>query len=259
MGQYDLATEAALTELSFEDLAKAPGGEFVDLINDLLSLVGVKGPLAIAGGASNILLKVRRLAGASYADNLIYSISAVCEDLRDLYQKHAELHGRIEALATDPKFTSAIAALALHSMHTSVKDRLKRLARIVVNGVKEDDLEAESLDDMMRAAVELKDTDLGLLRELYRWENPILIQKNLNPTNWYGEIQRANRSLFSSRFLNQEEHLKYRSSYSRLESLGLIQQIPSINSIDGVGFDHYALLMEGKKFYERLQEIGTAK
>jgi len=52
-------------------------------------------------------------------------------------------------------------------MHTSVKDRLKRLARIVVNGVKEGDLEPESLDDMMRAATELSEPDISLLKELY--------------------------------------------------------------------------------------------
>lgn len=259
MGQFDSETDAALAQLNYGALSEIPGGEFAEIIGDLLMMVGSGGLWAVAGGASNLFQKVRKLAGASYASNLIFAITAVRNDLADLYQRHAELRGRIDSLGTDPKFAEAISALALRAMQTSVKDRLKQLARIVANGVKEDDLEAESLDDMMRAAVELKGTDLGLLRELYRWHNPILIQKNIDPTNWYGEIQRANRSLFSSGFLNQQEHLKYRSSYSRLESLGLVQRIPSINNIDGVGFDHYALLMEGKKFFERLQEIGTAK
>jgi hypothetical protein len=35
----------------------------------------------------------------------------------------------------------------------------------------------------------------------------------------------------------------------------LIQEIPSITNHYGVGYDVYALLVEGKKFYERLQEI----
>jgi len=37
----------------------------------------------------------------------------------------------------------------------------------------------------------------------------------------------------------------------------LIQQITSINNFYGVGFELYALLLEGKKFYERLQEIAV--
>ena len=50
--------------------------------------------------------------------------------------------------------------------------------------------------------------------------------------------------------------MNYRSSYSRLESLGLIQRITSAGDY-GVGYELYALLLEGEKFYERLQEIAA--
>jgi len=259
MGQFDSATGAALKQLNFEQMSKTPGGEFAEIIGDLMALSGVAGPLAIAGAASNLLLKIRGLAGASYASNLIFAITAVSEDLKTLRETHAELRARIDALPTNPKFAEAIGALALRAMHTSVKDRLKRLAHIVVNGVKEDDLEQEGLDDMMRAAVELNGEDIIFLGNLYKWQKQILSEKRMTPDKWFSDIQRAHNNLVESGVLNPAEHLKYRSSYSRLESLGLIQEIPSITNHYGVGYDLYALLMEGKTCYERLQEIGTTE
>jgi hypothetical protein len=74
------------------------------------------------------------LAGASYASNLIYAIMAVRNDLNWLYDKCEALRARIDALPSDPCFATAISALALGAMHTSVESRLKRLARIVVTG-----------------------------------------------------------------------------------------------------------------------------
>ena len=74
-------------------------------------------------------------------------------------------------------------------MHTSVKDRLKRLARIVVNGVKEDDLEPESLMTLMRAAAELKDADIVLLGKICDWQESLIRERNLSTTNWFGNVQ----------------------------------------------------------------------
>jgi hypothetical protein len=48
----------------------------------------------------------------------------------------------------------------------------------------------------------------------------------------------------------------YRSSFSRLESYGLIQKFREISTA-AVGLEPYALLEEGKKFYERLQEMAA--
>jgi hypothetical protein len=254
MGQFNLEADAALKQLNFEELSTTPGGEFAEVIGDLLKLVGGGGPLGIAGGISNLLLKIRKLAGASYASNLIYAITAVRNDLATLYERCENLRERIDDLPTNPKFAEAISALALRAMHTSVKERLKRLARIVANGVKEDDLELENLDDMMRAAVELKNTDIVLLQKIYDSQNPMLGLKNLNSQNWHGSIQGIWRTFVDSGNLRSEEHLRYRSSFARLESVGLIQRVENVGMY-GVGQDLYALLMEGKRFYESLQDF----
>jgi hypothetical protein len=256
MGQFERETDAALAQIEFEALSTTPGGEFAEIIGDLLKLLGGGGPLGIAGGVSSLLLKIRKLAGASYASNLIYTITAVRNDLATLYDRYESLRGRIEALPFDPVFAEAISALALRAMHTSVKNRLARLARIVVNGVKEGDLEPEGLDDMMRAAAELKDADIVLLGRIYDSQRSILKQPSLSPTNWFQLIQNRWNEFVDSGALDPSRHLAYRSSFSRLESHGLIQKFREISTA-AVGLEHYALLEEGKKFYERLQEIAV--
>lgn len=234
MGQFDSRTDAALSQLNWEELSKTPGGEFVEIIGDLISLIGVAGPLAFAGGASNLLLKVRKLAGASYTSNLIFAITAVRDDLKALFESHEELRGRIEALPADPKFAEAISALALRAMHTSVKSRLKRLARIVVNGVREDDLEPESLDDMMRAATELSEPDITLLKDIYD--------------------RRPNSMDMNEADKGRTDIAERMGSVAKLQAVAFVQlRTPGLDT----GANIVVLLPQGKKFYESLQEIAA--
>ena len=118
MGQFDLQTDAALGQINYDELSKTPGGEFAEIAGDLLKLIGARGPWSVAGGAVGLSQKIRALAGAGYASNLIYAITAVRNDLADLYSKHADLRERIESLPNNPKFADAIAALALRAMQT---------------------------------------------------------------------------------------------------------------------------------------------
>ena len=256
MGQFDLETDAALAQLNWEELSKTPGGEFAEIIGDLLMLIGTSGLWAVAGGASNLALKVRRLAGASYASNLIFAIAAVRNDLATLRATNEELRSQIESLKNDPRFAEAISALALRAMHTSVKDRLKRLARIVVNGVKEDDLEPESLDDMMRAAVELKDADIGLLGKIYEKQVGLIKEGRFLSSEWSEQIGYGWVRDFS--WLDSQQHLGYRASLARLQTTGLITQVETNIARNGlIAHQPFGLLPEGKKFYERLQETSA--
>lgn len=256
MGHCDLETDAALTELNFEELSKTPGGEFVSIISDLIALIGTGGLWAVTGGASNLLLKIRNLAGASYSSNLIYAVTAVRNDLKTLYETNAELRERLESLRNDPRFAEAIAALALRTMHTSVKDRLRRLARILVNGVWEDDLETESLDDMMRAAIELKESDIALLGAIYSKQFRLL-QYGYLSHEWSEQIAASWSTHFEH--LDSRQHIEIRGSLMRLQSLGLLATVEAMTRDGSIAHQPFGLLPEGKKFYERLREIGSEK
>jgi hypothetical protein len=223
MGQFDSQTDAALAQLNYEALSETPGGEFAEIIGDLLMVVGSGGLGAVAGGISNLAIKVRRLAGASYGDNLIYVTTAVRNDLAALYEKHERLRARIESLRADPKFAEAISALALRAMHTSVRDRLKRLARIVVNGVKENDLEPEGLDDMMRAAVELTGWDISVIGKMYKSQAQLLTMRSFSH-DWSTNVGHGWADWGSIFGLGEDQHLRLRAALSRLQSHGLIAE-----------------------------------
>lgn len=255
MGQFDLVTDAALAQLNFEDLSKTPGGEFAEIIGDLLMLVGSGGLWAAAGGASNLLQRIRKLAGASYASNLIYAVNAVRDDLSDLYQKHEEMQERVESLRSDPKFAEAIAALALRAMHTSVRNRLKRLARIVVNGVKDDDLEIESIDDMMRAAVELRGFDVLLLKDMYEMAKTPRsgIWNERTNTNLFG-LWQDYWHRFPVSYPTVERHSVV-GAFGRLSALGLIFGAEATSMGVSPVAMNYWITAEGSKFHERIQEI----
>ncbi len=257
MGQFDLETDAALAQLDFEEISKTPGGEFAEIIGDLLMLIGTGGLCSAAGGASNLLRKIRGLAGASYASNLIYVITAVRDDLADLYQRHEVLRGRIDSLRTDPKFAEAISALALRAMQTSVKDRLKRLARIVVNAVRQDDLDPEGLDDMMRAAVELSESDIFLLGRIYKLQVHVIRDSTSSDSD---RLKRITSDWTARTKLKTEnggiELSKCRGSVARLQAQAFVQlRTPGFDA----GAEIVVLLEDGAKFYERLQEIGATK
>ncbi len=133
------------------------------------------------------------------------------------------------------------------------------MALILANGVMEGDLEPESLDDMMSAAVELKEADIALLGKICASQSSLLHQqRGRDTTYWFGQLQTVWDEFVRSGALHASKHLEYRSSFSRLESRGLIQKFREISTA-GVGLEPYALLEEGKKFYERLQEIGATK
>src|ERR1039457_2813122 len=217
--------------------------------------------IGFTGASSEIgfLAALKNLAANKDESNLLYFGNALVEDIRCLYRLCEDLNQATQQLdehINSPEFSAVVANATLHITRTNVESRLKRLAHLIANGVAKNDLEPESLDDMMRAAVELTDADIILLRKLYESQDALLLRTWQFPLQWDAEFRKVWATFVHSGSLDRQEHLNYRSSYCRLESVGLIQQIPDAGTI-GVGQEAYALLMDGKKFYERLQEIAV--
>jgi DNA-binding transcriptional MerR regulator len=220
--------------------------------------------LAVAGGivgGLGIVDWFRRLGSSKVNENL-ESLGQATEEalsrVENTLRKHGTSIDEIKARIESPEFKNGIASASLQALRTTQRNRLNRMAFILANGVKEDDLEPENLDDMMRAAVELKDADVVLLGKIYESQKSILNEPRMNPTNWFGQVQTRWNEFVDSGALDASKHLVYRSSLSRLESHGLIQKFREISTA-GVGLEPYALLVEGMKFYERLQEIAVPK
>jgi hypothetical protein len=252
MGQFDSQTDAALAQIHWEKLAETPGLEFTEIVGDLVALLGTTGLLGVTGKLTNLLSKVRRLAGTSYTSNLIYLVTALRNDMKTLYERYEGLRGRIDSLGSDSRFVEAISALALRAMHTSVKERLKRMARIVVNGIKENDLEPENLDDMLRAATELTDRDIAVLKSLAETQRQVTIY-SLSQTDGIINLPREVWSrLVEDRFISPANQMVIRSSLVRLQASGFGVEIQTMESS---WLPRFLVSPDGERFLRYLQDI----
>jgi len=204
----------------------------------------------------------RKLGTAKVNENL-ESLGQATEEALSRVEKTLRDHGTsindIKTRIESQEFKDGMASAALQALRTTQKDRLNRLALILANGVKEDDLGSEGLDDMMRAAVELTDWDIFVLGKMYESQKSLLSNRyqSFGWSEQVGHIWTDWNRIFG---LNDEQHLKVRSALSRLQSVGLVAEAQTNFVKDGsLARQAFGLLPEGKKFFERLQNIAGVK
>lgn len=250
--QFDGEMAALQNRREMESLSTSPVSLLLSKIADVAGEFGVPGTglfaKALKGGQTPIEKVVEQIEAGAYLEIVRIRKHDVEQDAR-----LSEFEVRLRSQEAQSAYLGAV----LHGLRTSDPRKHIRLGTLTINCVYANDLKPESLDGMMQATTELKEEDVVLLGNLYTKQNHILGEKGMNPTKWFSDIQTAHKQLVESGVLKQQDHLTFRSSYMRLESLGLIQEIPSINNHYGVGFEVYALLLEGKRFHERLQEVAT--
>ena len=182
-------------------------------------------------------------------------LSMPLNDLRWLYENYESLRTKMDSLGTNPDFAKAISALALRAMHTSAENRLRRLARIVVNGVRDDDLAAESLDDLLRAASELTEFDIDVLetvsgaQEFEEGKRIYSMSTDNGTINFPRELW---QSLQHQGFITPNNQLVIRSSLMRLQSLGFGTEIQTMESS---WLPRFVVSPDGENFLRHLRDI----
>jgi hypothetical protein len=212
--------------------------------------------LAVAGSVVaglGIVDWFRKLGHAKVNENL-ESLGQATEDALNRVELILLEHGtsidEIRSRLNSQEFKDGMVSASLQALRTTQEERLKRLARILANGVRENDLVPESLDDMMRAAVDLKESDVLVLKVIYEDQSPLFGFEHLATDYAVPKVHDSWDRLIASGTLSL---VRDRSSLGRLQSHGLIQQ--DFESRYGSNAVAYILLREGKKFYERLREI----
>ena len=210
---------------------------------------------AIAKTFGNAKKFTSGLGVATLSENLDH-LGEAAETAIARVEARLELQGcqieEIERRLNSPELLEGIKAATLQAQRTKDKRRLERMALILANGFAENDLETESLDDMMRAAAELTESDIVFLRKIYDAQKVSLKDSNLNDS--------ARMQRMISQWPNQipapvgrETILsQHRGSVARLQAHAFIQfRTPGSD----VGGELVFLLSDGAKFYERLREI----
>ncbi len=189
-------------------------------------------------------------------EDAILSVEGRLLVLEDSAENAEKLQRRVEST----EFLQYLASGVLQTQRTRQENRLKRMAWIIANGVSQGDLDPESGDDMMRNAVELTEHDINVLGAIYNMQNYLFSQQELNKeSSW--RIS-AIHSLWEEWWKNQAfssyqgiNCMAFNSSFARLQSAGFIASIGTKTFVQGPTMHDYELLPDGKKFYERIQEI----
>lgn len=258
-----------------EELSESPVGRMLESGSALAGAGVALGTSLVAGNhvdlamAGSVVAGMRivgwfRKLGTSKVNENLEALGQATEDALERVEEALLNHGvsidEIKERLESQAFRDSMANASLQALRTTQKERLKRLALILANGVKEGDASTESTDDMMRAAVELTRKDIFLLEAIYVRQQQILSDAQKFPMQWYdnvrsdwqkwvvedvAEYRQGTRSFF-----------ELKASLSRLAAFGFIIAVPPIGTSNSPGADPYAILLEGKEFYERLQQIG---
>jgi hypothetical protein len=258
MGQFDSPTEAALVQLKIESLSSSPVASSVETVlsigSKILELCGVQG----ASVSGDLLFALKGLAARKDEDNLIYFGEALVNDIRRLYRLNDEMRMQVGEILASKQFQMIVANATLHVTRTNVEIRLRRLAHIIANGVREGDLESESLDDMMRTAATLTERDIEVLQIVYGMQSDMVSPENL--TKQRGErtndLQRRWQVWWSQHIKDYKgvRGLEFKNSCARLQAAGLVGPL-SKSFAQSPTQDDLELLLTGLRFYEHLQEI----
>jgi hypothetical protein len=222
--------------------------------------------LAVAGSVVaglGIVDWFRKLGNSKVNENL-ESLGQATEDALKRAEETLREHGtsidEIKARIESQELKDGMVSAALQALRTTQTSRLKRMASILANGVKDNELESESLDDMMRAAAELKQSDLLLLRDMYDAEPSLSHALNLQDEDsaLFQHWQDYWDHTFPQRYPNWPARLTS-TGFGRLAAMGLIYGTKPTNLMASPVPTNYRISEEGKKFHERLQPIGIEK
>ena len=274
MNQFDDEFAARQNRRLMESLQESP---VTDRIVDAADATGVAAavgsalvpplgvalvPVGIAASALGAFSRALRL-GKPTAKKMVEDLeSDTVNQIRRIWSrldKDTERQSEFEARLNSSEGQLAMLNECFHGLKSSDRAKHTRLAIVTVNSVLEGDLGEESLDTLMRAAVELKQYDLDLLADVYAMQIPFILADhwaakdigekwNILAAYWqkyWDQNQKKYRGLEGSRFIG---------SFSRLEALGMIAPGPNRSSALSPVATCYLLLPDGIKFHERLQK-----
>lgn len=198
---------------------------------------------------------IRGIGVPTLEENLDYLAAATEEAISRIERQQDAQNNELKRRIESDEFKEGLAAAVLQTQRTKQMARLKRLALILVNGAVANDLEPESLDDMLRAAVELTDWDIFVLGKMYESQKSFVLDRRYSShehSQQIGVIWENWTRIFG---VNESQHLKVRAALARLQSVGFISEVQTNFVRDGsLARQPFGLMPEGLTFYERLRK-----
>jgi hypothetical protein len=257
MGRFDSSTEAALAQIKSGQSDVAPLS-LLDVATTIVTMASASNPVGVAVASSRLIASLKRLAAGKDESNLVYFAEALIDDLHRLSGSCDDMRRRIDELADSSGFGEAVENATLYITRTNVKNRLRRLARVIVNGVRDGDLQTENVDDMMRLSVTLSEEDVHVLRIVYEMQTDLLSTESQQRAHRVNQLTRRWQEWWNQHHLEYWgiQGLRFMNSSARLLGEGLVGPLPRSFAGSPTQND-LELSISGMRFYEHLREIAT--
>jgi hypothetical protein len=232
-------------------------------LNDLgdvaQKIISLTGKLSIAAiklalpGVPDVLLEPAGRLSEWLIDTTVKTKKANVETFAYLVVTDLNLLGRhIDDLSNPNRNLALFLQGANKARVADNADKVRRLAQVVLNGVVSENDPEEKVNEFIRFAAELNETDIHVLKVLYDR------QSGFNPKFVAEWAQNVRRSMHdypipdSSGGTMDDQYV--RSAYARLQALGLAVQLGGTASDTSPAEQHYALLKLGKEFFQYLEK-----
>jgi hypothetical protein len=249
--QFDGEFAALRHTREMEALGESGG---VGLVVDAAISIGEKFGLPACFGMFRRALKQGQPSAEKMVDDIeaaaFEEVRRIWEHLNGQKKRQEEFEARLHSQEAQ---TARLSAL-FHGLRTSDPKKHFRLGRLTINCIFADDLKPESLDDMMRAAVELNEADIVFLERIYAAQILSLNNEELTDARRLEQMIHQWPNEMPAPVGRETTLSKYRSSVARLQAHALIQfRTPG----SGQGGELVFLLKDGARFHERFQEIAV--
>jgi len=259
MGQLDNEVAALNKQWEFEELSRSPTGKVLSAAAKVVGTAADVAGLSLIGGVAKVIGVGEKICalGVPTVDKNFRLLGDATEDALSRVEMALVAQGttveEIQQRIASPQFEQNLAAAVLQTQRTTQESRLRRMAWLLANGVKENDLEPESLDDMLRAAVELTDRDILVLRTVAETQATTATFFPLTSSD--GTINRPRevwQELERRGLITLKNQMEIRSSLERLRSMGFGAEI---QTTDSIWLPRFLVTPVGEKFITRLREI----
>jgi hypothetical protein len=240
MGMYDDEVTADNTMRKFEGLSRSAGDFALGLLGDVLGV--------------GFLARLKELGYSTVEENIDFLGNAVQAELARIWKKLNETAKSVEEfprMLASPEFEAALRSMILQTQRTTQKEKLSRMARLLANGIAAADLEPEGFDDMARAAVELKSSDIQILHDVLQIDNQLAAGADL-----FGSWHQYWND-FGSRYKNRTIGSTL-SAFGRLESFGFVYGAQGTSLANNPFSALYRITDDGKRFLERIHDIDAS-
>jgi hypothetical protein len=240
--------DALERQLQMEDMPVSPVTKAVLKIGSLLPTAW---PVSKA---------IEVLKGHLAADSL-NRIHLMLETCVSEVRRHDNEIGRLRAAATAEESQAReevsrelLLDAARKAESTRAKERVKRIGLILANALVESKpTDADEVEEMMRIATEVSDSDIVYLRELAKIEEPLLQAHNHIPR--YDAHMKWEQGFWGDRVDPEID-----SIFSKLESYGLVARLAPPNNLNIMADfqNRYVLLKKGLRFVTLIREAPAA-